>query len=92
MTHQYEVVYIFDSALEEAAINERLERFHALIRQDGIDAPAIDHWGKRALAYPIQKPRPGTARSRSLRPTRPRCRNLTAPSSSMTACCAISSS
>lgn len=54
MTHQYEVVYIFDSALEEAAINERLERFHALIRQDGIDAPTVDHWGKRALAYPIR--------------------------------------
>jgi small subunit ribosomal protein S6 len=55
MTHQYEVVYIFDSALEETAINERLERFHALIKHDGIDAPAIDHWGKRALAYPIRK-------------------------------------
>ena len=55
MTHQYEVVYIFDSALEDTAINERLERFHALIRQDGIDAPAVDHWGKRALAYPIRK-------------------------------------
>ena len=55
MTHQYEVVYIFDRALEDTAINERLERFHALIRQDGIDAPAVDHWGKRALAYPIRK-------------------------------------
>jgi small subunit ribosomal protein S6 len=54
MTHQYEVVYIFDSALEDAAINERLERFHALIRQDGVEPPAVDHWGKRALAYPIR--------------------------------------
>ena len=34
MTHQYEVVYIFDSALEEAAINEKLERFHAQRKQD----------------------------------------------------------
>ena len=55
MTHQYEVVYIFDSALEDAAITERLDRFHALIKQDGVDAPAIDHWGKRSLAYPIRK-------------------------------------
>ena len=55
MTHQYEVVYLFDSALEEAAINERLERFHALIRQDGTEPPVVDHWGKRALAYPIRK-------------------------------------
>ncbi|MBA2627316.1 MAG: 30S ribosomal protein S6 [Gemmatimonadales bacterium] len=55
MTHPYEVVYIFDSALEETAINERLERFHTLIRQDGTEPPVLDHWGKRALAYPIRK-------------------------------------
>ena len=28
MTRPYEVVYIFDAALEETAINERLARFH----------------------------------------------------------------
>ena len=55
MTRQYEVVYIFDSALEEAAINERLARFHALIQQPGAEAPQVNHWGKRALAYPIKK-------------------------------------
>jgi small subunit ribosomal protein S6 len=54
MTRQYEVVYIFDSALEEAAINERLERFHALI-QTGGEAPQVNHWGKRTLAYPVKK-------------------------------------
>jgi small subunit ribosomal protein S6 len=55
MTRQYEVVYIFDSALEEPAINERLERFHSLIQQPGADAPQVNHWGKRTLAYPIKK-------------------------------------
>ncbi|HLS47265.1 MAG TPA: 30S ribosomal protein S6 [Gemmatimonadales bacterium] len=55
MTHQYEVVYIFDSALEEAAITEKLERFHALIRQEGIEPPTLDNWGKRTLAFPIKK-------------------------------------
>jgi small subunit ribosomal protein S6 len=55
MTRQYEVVYIFDSALEEAAINERLARFHALIPQTGAEAPQINHWGKRTLAYPVKK-------------------------------------
>jgi small subunit ribosomal protein S6 len=55
MTRQYEVVYIFDSVLEEAAINERLARFHALIQQTGIEAPQVTHWGKRTLAYPIKK-------------------------------------
>ncbi|MBA3345401.1 MAG: 30S ribosomal protein S6 [Gemmatimonadales bacterium] len=55
MTRQYEVVYIFDSALEEAAVNERLTRFNALIQQDGVEAPQMNHWGKRTLAYPIKK-------------------------------------
>jgi small subunit ribosomal protein S6 len=55
MTRQYEVVYIFDSALEEAAINERLTRFHQLIQQPGAEAPQVNHWGKRTLAYPVKK-------------------------------------
>jgi small subunit ribosomal protein S6 len=55
MTRQYEVVYIFDSALEETAINERLARFHALIQQPTGEAPQVNHWGKRTLAYPIKK-------------------------------------
>ena len=31
MTRRYEVVYIFDSSLEEEQINERLGRFHQLL-------------------------------------------------------------
>jgi small subunit ribosomal protein S6 len=53
MTRKYEAVYIFDSALEEPAINERLERFHALLAQPDTEAPELSHWGKRTLAYPI---------------------------------------
>lgn len=55
MPRQYEAVYIFDSALEEAAINEKLARFHALIQQPGEDTVKVNHWGKRTLAYPIKK-------------------------------------
>jgi small subunit ribosomal protein S6 len=55
MTRQYEVVYIFDSALEEAAINERLARYHTLIQQPGVETPQVSHWGKRTLSYPIKK-------------------------------------
>jgi len=59
MTRQYEAVYIFDSALEEAAITERLARFHALITQPGAEPPQVNHWGKRSLAYPIRKHQTG---------------------------------
>lgn len=53
MAGRYEIVYIFASALEEPQINERLERYHALV--GGPDAVEVDHWGKRTLAYPIKK-------------------------------------
>lgn len=50
----YETVYIFDSSLEEPAINEKIERYHGLIADDdGGTITAVDHWGKRQLAYPI---------------------------------------
>ncbi len=57
MPRPYEAVYIFDSTLEETAINERLARFHSLLQQAGAEGegPQVNHWGKRALAYPIKK-------------------------------------
>lgn len=51
MTRRYEAVYIFDSTLEDAAINEKLSRFHALLKSS--DEIAVDHWGRRQLAYKI---------------------------------------
>ena len=51
MSREYEAVYIFDSALEDAAINDKLTRFHGLLHVDG--EIKADHWGRRQLAYPI---------------------------------------
>jgi len=53
VTRRYEVVYIFDSALEEPAVNERLARFHALLGDDA--GVTVTHWGKRTLTYPIKR-------------------------------------
>lgn len=51
----YEAVYIFDSALEEPQINEKLDRYHALVAGDkGGEVTAVDHWGRRQMAYPIE--------------------------------------
>ena len=56
MARRYETVYIFDSALEEPAINEKLERFHALLTKDGKGTLTnVAHWGKRTLAFPVKK-------------------------------------
>jgi small subunit ribosomal protein S6 len=47
---RYEAVYIFDSSLEDAAINEKLTHHHALLHAEDLTA---DHWGRRQLAYKI---------------------------------------
>jgi small subunit ribosomal protein S6 len=50
-TRRYEAVYIYDSALEDAAIAEKLEKVQGLL---SLTEPAeTEHWGRRALAYKI---------------------------------------
>ena len=49
----YEVVYIFDASLDEDAIDEKLDRYHDVVTGDGGEVSAVDHWGSRQLAYPI---------------------------------------
>ena len=51
MTRRYEAVYIFDSTLEDAAINEKISRYHGLLQSP--EEISIDHWGRRQLAYKI---------------------------------------
>lgn len=51
----YEVVYILDPALDEGAVNAKLEKFHALATAKGGEVSAVDHWGGRQLAYPVKK-------------------------------------
>ncbi len=56
----YEVVYIFDAAIDEAAVSQKLEEYHALVTaDDGGEITAVDHWGARQLAYPIKKQKTG---------------------------------
>ncbi len=52
----YEVVYIFKSALGTEDIDARLERYHAkILSAEGSEITAVEHWGKRQLAYPIDR-------------------------------------
>lgn len=53
---RYETTYIFDSALDEPAINEKLTRFHALLTKDGKGTiGSVSHWGKRTMTVRIKK-------------------------------------
>ncbi len=52
----YEVVYIFKSSLTTEEIEARLEGYHArILTVDGSEITAVEHWGKRQLAYPIDR-------------------------------------
>ena len=52
----YEIVYIFDPALDQGAVEEKLDTFHTAL---GGEVAEVDHWGARQLAYPIRKSRSG---------------------------------
>ena len=55
----YEVVYILDPALEENAVDAKIQKFHELATAQGGEVSAVDHWGVRQLAYPVKKQRSG---------------------------------
>ena len=55
MARPYEVVYIFDPALDEETINQKLSQFHAMVQLPGAEPPKVNHWGKRTLSYAIKK-------------------------------------
>lgn len=48
----YEVVYIMDPAIGEESIAALVEKFKTLVETQGT-VTAVDEWGKRRLAYPI---------------------------------------
>ncbi|MEN8375850.1 MAG: 30S ribosomal protein S6 [Gemmatimonadota bacterium] len=51
----YEVVYIFDTTLDESTLDEKLERFNEMATTGGGEVTTVDRWGSRPLAYPISK-------------------------------------
>jgi small subunit ribosomal protein S6 len=55
MARPYEVVYIFDPALDEETINQKLAHFHAMVAVEGAEPAQVNHWGKRTLSYAIRK-------------------------------------
>lgn len=52
---QYEVMVILDPSLDERTVAPSLDTFLNVIRQDGGTVDKVDVWGKRRLAYEIDK-------------------------------------
>ena len=54
----YEVMFVIEPTLEEAAKETTIEKVKAVIEADG-EIAKVDVWGMRKLAYPINKKNEG---------------------------------
>jgi small subunit ribosomal protein S6 len=55
VTHQYELMVILDPEIDERTVAPSLDRFLNVIRNDGGTIDNVDVWGRRRLAYEINK-------------------------------------
>ena len=55
MTHQYELMVILNPEVDERQVAPTLDKFLKVITNDGGSIDNVDVWGKRRLAYEIQK-------------------------------------
>ena len=51
----YEIMVILDPTLDERTVAPSLETFLNVVRKDGGTVEKVDIWGRRRLAYEIQK-------------------------------------
>ena len=50
--NSYETLFVVDCAIGEEAVKATVEKFTAMIAENGT-IESVDEWGKRRLAYPI---------------------------------------
>jgi small subunit ribosomal protein S6 len=55
VTHQYELMVILDPEIDERTVAPSLDKFLNVIRNDGGTVDKVDIWGRRRLAYEINK-------------------------------------
>jgi small subunit ribosomal protein S6 len=55
VTHQYELMVILNPEIDERQVPATLDKFLKVITADGGTIDNVDIWGKRRLAYEIQK-------------------------------------
>ncbi len=53
--HQYEIALILDATIEDEARADILESVQGLVDRFGGKVTNVDEWGKKRLAYEIQK-------------------------------------
>ncbi|GIT78464.1 hypothetical protein LLS1_01330 [Leifsonia sp. LS1] len=53
--HQYELMVILDPEIDERTVAPSLDKFLNVVRNDGGTIDSVDIWGRRRLAYEINK-------------------------------------
>lgn len=51
----YELLYIIKTDLSEEDTQATVERYNTLLAKEGAEVTSVDKWGKRKLAYVINK-------------------------------------
>ena len=55
MTRTYELVFIVEPRQSDDEVQSLTDKYTGMIEASGATIRYVDHWGKRKLAYPIQK-------------------------------------
>jgi len=55
----YESVVILNAALEDEQIESTLTRIQEILKTNGAEISDVEKWGRKRLAYPIQKSKSG---------------------------------
>ena len=57
--NKYELALVINAKIEDDARTDAIEKIKALIEKFGGEITNVDEWGKKKLAYEIQKMREG---------------------------------
>jgi len=52
---KYEIMIILDPEIEERTVAPSLDKYLTVVKNDGGSVDKVDIWGRRRLAYDIQK-------------------------------------
>jgi len=59
MTNLYETMYILRPDLGDEAVDQAIQKYQTILRENGAEIVETQHRGKRRLAYEIDKQREG---------------------------------
>lgn len=59
MNYIYETMYILRSDLNEELLDQTIEKYQGILRDQGSEQIEVQHRGRRRLAYEIQRQREG---------------------------------